>query len=146
MNSLLKDMEDAFNSIGTTMFSDDFCCKLLAWVYIFGGGNEAVTLNKTMHDTIKVAQDRLNLHGGEVPNAKLLPLLQRYMKEADAHERGEAEATWVNTEINSRYSIPQYKFENDPKHASKISYTGRPKASGRNFGDGRLLELFGESE
>ena len=41
MIKLGLDIEDAFNQIGTTMMSDDFAAKLLAWLHI-NGGNEAV--------------------------------------------------------------------------------------------------------
>jgi hypothetical protein len=97
------------------MFSDDFCCKLLAWVFIFGGGNEAITLNKVMRESIFVAQKRLNLLGGEVPNAELLPLLQKYIRQAEYHENGIEECAWVNTEINKRYALSPYRFTKQPE-------------------------------
>lgn len=146
-NSLLKDMEEAFGKVGMTMYSDDFCCKLLAWVYIFGGGNEMVTQNRRMFEEITIAQDRLNLKGGEIPNGKLLPLLQQYMREAEHHERGVNPAEWVNTDINARYNIKPYEFkQRNPKdYENEVFYSQRPKAGTGGF-FGELSNLFTESE
>lgn len=144
MKNLHNDLEEAFNIIGTSMYSDDFCCKLLAWLYVFGGGCEATVLNKTMFAAIQVAQKRLNLIGGEVPNAKLLPFLQKYMKEAEYHEKGVEEASWVN-EICTRYGISIIKFvERTPdqwKH--EVFYTQRPEGGGDDNGHIRIPALFG---
>jgi len=110
-NNHFNDLEEAFNKVGHSMYSDDFCCKLLAWLYVFGGGYEAVVINNGMYQAIQTAQRRLNLYGGEVPNGSLLPLFRRYSKEAENHEKGIVEAKWVNKEIHSRYKIPLQKFE-----------------------------------
>jgi hypothetical protein len=59
---------------------DDKCCRLLAWLYIYGGGNEQV-LDGRVSDAIFYAQGRLNLLGGEKPDADLLSVLQGYIKE-----------------------------------------------------------------
>lgn len=63
--------------------SDDKCCRLLAWLYAYGGGNEAVTMNMKLNRDILTAQKRLNLFGGEKVNKELLPKLQEYIKQVE---------------------------------------------------------------
>ena len=76
-------MLDTCESAGIKMISDDHCCRLLAWLYVYGGGNEAVTINMKLNKNIMIAQKRLNLLGGEVPNVELLPTLQSYIREIE---------------------------------------------------------------
>lgn len=107
-----EDMSDAFASVGIKMVSDDKCCQVLAWLYVFGGGCEAVVLNKAFNGLIRISQDRLNLKGGCVPNMVLLPLLQRYTKEAEAYEAGKSHdgKDWVNS-INTQFNMKSFTFE-----------------------------------
>jgi hypothetical protein len=65
---------------GLKIIPDDKCCRLLAWLYIYGGENEQI-LDSRVSDAIFYAQGRLKLLGGEKPNADLLPVLQGYIKE-----------------------------------------------------------------
>ncbi len=53
--------------------------KLLAWVYAYGGGCEAVTLNLRMVADIAVAQKIFNVSGGERPQHT--EILQKYLQE-----------------------------------------------------------------
>ena len=46
---------------GLKIISDDFCCKLLAWVYMFGAEMEIVTYNVKLRTDISSAQKRLNI-------------------------------------------------------------------------------------
>ncbi|MDR1830813.1 MAG: hypothetical protein LBQ76_08600 [Candidatus Fibromonas sp.] len=66
-------------SAGLKVYSDDICCQALAWCYVYGGGNEQVLYGK-IRNAILCGQYRLNLHGGEIPNVELLPMLQKYIK------------------------------------------------------------------
>lgn len=99
-NSLSGMMEEAFNNIGLSMMSDGFAAKLLAYVYVLGGGNEAVVYHTGLNAGIKIAQQKFNLYGGQVPNVKLLGLLQQRIKEIEANEKVE----WLN-EIYERYNL-----------------------------------------
>jgi hypothetical protein len=86
---------------------DDKCCQLLAWLYVYGGGNEQV-LNHHISDMIFYAQGRLNLLGGETPDVGLLPVLQGYVKSlTDGNYNNPPE--WV-IELEKEYGIkPQRK-------------------------------------
>ncbi len=78
--NLAQDLEQAFNSIGHSMMNDDFACKILAYLNVCGN-DERVVLHKGFGAGLAIAAQKLNLKGGEVPNAKLLPLLHRYISE-----------------------------------------------------------------
>lgn len=80
-NSLPGLLEQAFNQIGSSMMSLDFASKLLAYVYVYGGGNEVVTLHTGLNAGIKIAQQKLNIYGGCIP--KNTELLKQYISELE---------------------------------------------------------------
>jgi hypothetical protein len=81
MREFYRQLLDTADSAGLQIISDDNCCKLLAWLYAYGGSVEAVIYNIRMNENIKYAQRKLNITGGEVPNEELLPLLKKYLDE-----------------------------------------------------------------
>lgn len=83
MNNLYQQWVDTLQSANIKPLADDTCCKLLAIISVFGGEKEAVILNTKLHTDILYAQKRLNLFGGEIPNAELIPLLQQYIHELE---------------------------------------------------------------
>ena len=101
LGNLAAQLEAAFNQVGASMMQDDFAAKLLAYVYVMGGGNEAVTLHEGLHAGIRIAQQKFNLYGGEVPSAEGVRLLQKYIPEL---ERKELHCPWLS-EIEKRYNL-----------------------------------------
>lgn len=81
MENLYQQWTDSLQNIGINPLSGDTCCKLLAIIYIFGGGREEFTLSSKFQTDIQYAQKRLNILGGEVPDKELTPVLQNYIKE-----------------------------------------------------------------
>lgn len=88
---------------GLKVISDDFCCKLLAWLYVYGGERESVLYNVKLRAEIMYAQSRLNLHGGEVPDAELSSRLRQYVNECGSYSHP-ARPCWMD-EIDKRYGI-----------------------------------------
>jgi hypothetical protein len=86
---------------GLKIIPDDKCCRLLAWLYVYGGENEQV-LDSRVSDAIFYAQGRLNLLGGEKPNADLLPVLQGYIKEIT----GDSPLDFFGNPKNEKYNNP----------------------------------------
>jgi len=85
-NELVAAIDKSAQEVGMSVFkslTDDFCCKLLAWLYVFGGGQEAPVFNGRMNVDIAIAQSRMNAYGGEVPNVRLLPTLRRYVRDLE---------------------------------------------------------------
>lgn len=105
---LARDLEQAFKSIGSSMMSDDFASKLLAYVYVMGGGNEAVTLHEGLNAGINIAQEKANIKGGEIPDRNMMLLIQQRIREL---EETMDDTEWL-TEIFTRYNL-------DPKKAPK---------------------------
>lgn len=101
---------------GLPIISGDWACKLLAWLYAFGGGNEAVVFNDALYRDIKFAQKRLNLEGGEIPNTELLPKLQGYLREVEPYLSAPTDA-----EGNSKpFVVPEWVKEICERYGLKI--------------------------
>ena len=107
-NALYQDISDTAEKFGMKILSDDFCCKLLAWVLAYGGANEAVIFNTVLNIDINTAQKRLNIIGGEIPNIQLLPIFQKYSQELKGYlgmDKNYREPDWVEEEINKKYKL-----------------------------------------
>lgn len=76
-------LEQMFNIVGTSMMSDEFAGQLLAYLYVCGGGNEAVVHHPGLNAGIQIAQQKANLYGGHIPNADIVALIQKYTKELE---------------------------------------------------------------
>jgi hypothetical protein len=85
MQLFYKQFVETAENAGLKVISDDWCCKLLAWLYAFGGSNEAVTQDPKIVTDIGIARRRLNLYGGEIPNPELVERLRKYMKEVTVY-------------------------------------------------------------
>jgi hypothetical protein len=85
------------------IITDDFCCKLLAWLYMFGAETEMVVYNVVLRTDIQEAQKRLNVLGGEVPNNALCNKMREYIKECGEYFNL-IRPKWVD-EIDSKYGI-----------------------------------------
>lgn len=73
----------ALDSFGISALSDDDCCRLLAWMYHDRGSNEAPVQNWALGRDIKVAQQRLNIYGGQIPNGELIGRFQEFCQELE---------------------------------------------------------------
>lgn len=115
---LARDLEQAFKSIGSSMMSDDFAAKLLAYVYVMGGGNEAVTLHEGLNAGINIAQEKANIKGGEIPDRNMMLLIQQRIREL---EKDMNDTEWL-PEIFTRYNL-------DPKKGPKgpVGYSSANK-------------------
>lgn len=81
-------LQTAFNA-GLKVLSDDYCAKLLAWLYVYGGGSEQVVYDQELNADIKYAQLRANLIGGQIPDVKICKQIRHYvpLMEADNERR-----------------------------------------------------------
>lgn len=98
---LAQQLEEAFNQVGGSMMSMNFAAKLLAYVYVMGGGNEAVVYNETLNAGIAIASQKFNIKGGEIPEWKSIPVIHAFVNELE--RRGD-DTPWLQ-EIFSRYNI-----------------------------------------
>lgn len=99
--NLASDLEQAFNSIGTSMMSMNFASKLLAYVYVRGGGNEAVVTHEGLNAGIAIAQRKFNIFGGNVPDYRGVACIRAFVNEL---ERKGDKTPWLK-EIYDRYNL-----------------------------------------
>jgi len=99
---LAKEIADTAFSLGMMMYSDELCCQGLAWLLVYGGAYSAVTLNPSLALLFTYAGNRLNLKPNKIPNAELLPLLQKYIREAENHEKKPQQ--WIE-DFEKRYRV-----------------------------------------
>jgi hypothetical protein len=79
MNDFRKSFYKTALESGLPVISKDNCCRLLAWLYIYGGGNERV-IDEPLSAKFFYAQNRLNLKGGEIPDGEAVASIQEYIK------------------------------------------------------------------
>ncbi len=94
-------MQRSMMQLGMSMYTPDFACKLLAYTLCFGGANEAVVQNAKLHFAIRACAELLNIKGGEIPDKKLLQVLQQRINEL-GHSGSKVE--WLK-EITDRYGV-----------------------------------------
>lgn len=104
-SQLAAQMEEAFNLIGSSMMSNGFAAKLLAYVYVYGGGNEAVVYNEGLNAGIAIAQQKFNIKGGEIPKRISIPLIKVYVKQLQKYGKN---TEWLD-EIYQRYNLKPIK-------------------------------------
>lgn len=107
MEEFFKQLIATSESAGFKMLTDDYCCRILAWTYAYGGGISDVVTNKILYQTIMYARGKLNLFGGEIPNMELMPLLNKYLSETDGYlkmDKSYKHPQWA-IDIFNRYEI-----------------------------------------
>jgi len=111
---MAQQMEEAFNLIGESMMKTEFAAKMLAYLYVCGGGNEAVVLHEGLNAGMGIASQKFHIKGGEVPDMEGVVLIQQYIKELEAAEKNKdfqsnpvKYVPWL-LEIFDRYQI-RYK-------------------------------------
>ena len=105
MKNLRQAMYDTAFEAGIPIISDDKCCRLLAWLYVYGGGCEAVVLDEKLNAAIIYAQKRLNIFDCERPDAELLPVYRDYVKSTGSFDKpNEPPPEWVPA-LEKEYGI-----------------------------------------
>ncbi len=87
VSDLYKRLLLTAEEVGLYPINDDFYCKLLATLYVHG--SEVMVLDSRISADLLVAQKRLNLFGGELPKAELVPVVRQYIKELEECEHPE---------------------------------------------------------
>ena len=103
MDNYLQQVSDTFEQIGVTIYSDELCCQVLAYVFVYGGGNEQVVYNTAFNQVIRIAQKKANIFGSEIPNIEYVALIQKYIKELKI-----SEPKWLLS-LEKRYNLKTYK-------------------------------------
>jgi hypothetical protein len=72
-------LEQAFNQFGESMYSDEFCGQMLAYLQEFSG--EEVVLNGGLHGALRAIQQKAKLYGGHIPNPDIMEHFNKYARE-----------------------------------------------------------------
>ena len=114
-SELYRDWLGAFEAIGTPAISRDTAARILAVTYVHGN-NEALTHNTKYLQDIHHIGRMYHIEGGEVPDADVVMLMQRYVRELehyyDEHKDDPSDALfqskapeWAHDLFLERYDI-----------------------------------------
>lgn len=100
----------ACESIDIPYITCDTAARIFAIVYVHGGGEEEMVLNKKFTNDVKYIQRRFGIQGGCVPEAEFAGLLQGYVRELEdyMHEHMHDESCipeWVHKLMRDRYGM-----------------------------------------
>lgn len=109
MKTLYKLITDTAEQAGIKVLSDACCCQLLAWVLDIGGYTEESTHNVKLNQDIHIAQKRLNILGGELPNMELITLFNEYHSELLNYLNKKTEKPQWLIYIENYYKLIPYK-------------------------------------
>lgn len=98
---------------GIKIISDDTCCKLLAWVFVLGGGTEESTHNIKLNTALMHAQKRANLLGGERVNLEFLEPIKNYSQDLNNFIEKKAQRPEWLTKLETEYNIAPHKFRGE---------------------------------
>ena len=74
------DLEDFFNSIGESMISSEEAAEILA-LYKLGSGNEWWVKDSRMCARLLLAQKKVNIYGGCIPDRQVVDLIEEKYRE-----------------------------------------------------------------
>lgn len=79
MTNLYSDWLQAFSEVGISAISDDTCAKLLAILYVFGGGQEFFCFNQKCVADVQYATKKFNIGGSKTPTKDGVVLIKKYV-------------------------------------------------------------------
>ena len=109
MNNLYQAIVETALNAGLQVFSDEKCCRLMAWLLNIGGYTEESTHNSKLKADIFYAQKRLNILGGEIPTPENIPMIKKYHKELIAYLNEEIEKPQWLIDLENYYQLRPYK-------------------------------------
>lgn len=80
---LQRDWLEACEQMGIPAITTDTSARIMAIVYVHGGGEEEMVLNRKFTNDVQYIQRRFHIQGGEVPDGKFVGLLQGYVRELE---------------------------------------------------------------
>lgn len=110
---LWADFKIALSQVDDSIMPLERASQLLAYVYVFGGGNEAVTQNFRLYADIRTAQFKAHIDGGQIPEPQHMRRIQELITEC-----AEGKADWIRTEICEKYNLkwtPEIYLKPDPQ-------------------------------
>ena len=82
---LQRDWLEACEQMGIPAITTDTSAKIMAIVYVHGGGEEEMVLNQKFVNDVQYIQRRFHIQGGEVPDETFVLTMQHYVHELEAY-------------------------------------------------------------
>ena len=83
---LQRDWLDACRAAGIPAITTDTSARILAIVYVHGGGEEEMVLNRKFTNDVQYIQERFGIKGGETPDIGFAQLLQHYIRQLEDYQ------------------------------------------------------------
>lgn len=64
----------------------DTAARLMAVLYVHGGGHEEMVMNRKFTNEMRYIQRRYGIEGGQRPDAEVVGLIQHYVRELEQYE------------------------------------------------------------
>lgn len=80
---LQRDWLEACEQMGIPAITTDTSARIMAIIYVHGGGEEEMVLNRKFTNDVQYIQRRFHIQGGEVPDTRFVVLLQGYVRELE---------------------------------------------------------------
>ena len=64
----------------------DTAARLMAVLYVHGGGHEEMVMNRKFTNEMRYIQRRYGIEGGQRPDPEVVSLIQHYVRELEAYE------------------------------------------------------------
>lgn len=107
---LQRDWLEACEQMGIPAITTDTSARLMAIVYVHGGGEEEMVLNQKFVNDMQYIQRRFHIEGGERPDETFVATLQHYVRELEAYvkeSKGESTSIpdWAHRLMKDRYGM-----------------------------------------
>ena len=107
---LQRDWLEACEQIGIPAITTDTSARLMAIVYVHGGGEEEMVLNQKFTNDVQYIQRRFHIEGGEQPDADFVALTKEYVRSLEdyMHEHLHDKTSipdWAHTLMRDRYGM-----------------------------------------
>lgn len=76
----------------------DTAARLLAVLYVHGGGHEEMVMNRKFTNEMKYIQRRYGIEGGQKPDPQVVNLVQHYVTELEQYQSKHAADTATDTD------------------------------------------------
>lgn len=85
VTQLQRDWLEACEQMGIPAITTDTSARIMAIVYVHGGGEEEMVLNQKFVNDVQYIQRRFKIQGGEVPRAEFVEIMRGYIKELEKY-------------------------------------------------------------
>ena len=81
-----QDWLNACLAAGIPAVTRDTAARLMAVLYVHGGGHEEMVMNRKFTNEMRYIQRRYGIEGGQRPDAEVVGLIQHYVRELEQYE------------------------------------------------------------